>query len=253
MFTKKFILFLVVLLIARITNSVTEVYGANILKILVVENSIMGRKQYEWLGDLIPNYRESMDVWISYNCEPPKTINQYDRLILLGSEASILDEHEWLKPEMDIIQNSIEHGIPLLGICFGHQLIVHTVLGRECVKRRSKPELGWPEIRILKKNKLFQGISSRFFSYSFHFDEVIKSFALEILANSNECKIQAYKLKNKDVWGIQFHPEINIETGAQILRETASSFRWNNIEEIIKKANDSNIGSQLLLNFLNEL
>jgi len=252
-FTKNFKLFLTVLII-RITYSVTEVYGANVLKILVVDNSIMGRKQYEWLGDLIPNYSESMDVWISYNCEPPKTINQYDRLILLGSEASILDEHEWHKPEMDIIQNSIEHGIPLLGICFGHQLIVHTVLGRECVKRRSKPELGWPEIRILKKNKLFQGIPSRFFSYSFHFDEVINSSALEILANSDECNIQAYKLKNKDVWGIQFHPEINIETGIQILREEALSLIGrNNVEEIISEAYDSNIGSKLLYNFIKEL
>ena len=223
------------------------------MKILVVDNSVMGRKQYEWLGDLIPNYRESIDVWITYNCEPPKTIDQYDRLILLGSEASTLDEHDWLKPEMDIIQNSIEHGIPLLGICFGHQIIVHTVLGREYIRRRSNPELGWPEIRILKRNKLFRCISSRFFSYSFHFDEVIKSSTLEILANSDKCNIQAYKLKNKDVWGIQFHPEINLETGAQILREAASIFGWNNIEEIIKKANDSNIGSQLLLNFLNEI
>jgi GMP synthase (glutamine-hydrolysing) len=213
----------------------------------------MGRKQYEWLGDLIPNYRESIDVWFSYNGEPPKTINQYDRLILLGSEASTLDEHDWLKPEMDFIQNSIERGIPLLGICFGHQIIVHTVLGRKYVRRRSKPELGWPEIRILKKNKLFQGISSHFFSYSFHFDEVIKSSALEILANSDECNIQAYKLKNKDVWGIQFHPEINIETDVQILRESASIFDWDNVEEIIKKANDSDIGSQLLLNFINEI
>jgi GMP synthase (glutamine-hydrolysing) len=213
----------------------------------------MGRKQYEWLGDLIPNYRESIDVWISYNSEPPKTINQYDRLILLGSEATTLDEHDWLKPEMDIIQNSIERGIPLLGICFGHQIIVHTVLGRKYVRRRSKPELGWPEIRILKKNKLFRGISSRFFSYSFHFDEVIKSSALEILANSDKCNIQAYKLKNKDVWGIQFHPEIDIKTGVQILREEASILGLKNIEELISKAYDSNIGPQILHNFISKI
>ena len=60
-------------------------------------------------------------------------------------------------------------------------------------------------------------------------------------------------MKNKDVWGIQFHPEINIETGVQILRETASIFEWDNIEEIISKASDSNIGSQILHNFINEV
>ena len=227
--------------------------GDNLLKILVIENSVTGRKQYEWLTDLIPDYHESIDVWISYNFKPPLSIDQYDRIILLGSEASILDEQEWLKPEIDIIQNSVEHGIPLLGICFGHQIIVHTVLGQEYVRRRPNPEIGWPEIQILKEDKLFQGISSCFFSFSFHYDEVINSAALELLANSNECNIQAYKMKNKDVGGIQFHLEINIETGRQILREEASVFGWKNVDELISKACDSNIGPIILHNFVNEI
>jgi GMP synthase (glutamine-hydrolysing) len=227
--------------------------GVNSLRILVVDNSVMGRKQYEWLSDLIPNYRESIDVWISYNFKPPKSIDQYDRIILLGSEASIIDEQDWLKPEIDIIQNSVEDGIPLLGICFGHQIIVHTLLGNEYVRRRPNPEIGWPEICVLREDKLFQGISSCFFSFSFHFDEVINSADLEILANSNECNIQAYKIKNKAVWGIQFHPEINIETGIQILREEASVFGLKNVEALISKAYDSNVGSQILHNFISEI
>jgi len=226
------------------------VVGGSVLKILVVDNSVMNRKQYEWIYNLIPKYRDSIDVWISCDSEPPQKIDQFDRLILLGSEGSTLDEHDWLKPEMSIIRNSIEHGIPLLGICFGHQIIAHAVLGRDHVSKRAFPELGWPEIRLLKKNKLFQGISDRFFSYSFHFDEVIESSAIEILARSDECNVQAYQLKNKDVLGIQFHPEIDIKTGIQILREAATINGWKNVEEIIARAFDSNIGSKLLLNFI---
>jgi len=55
------------------------------------------------------------------------------------------------------------------------------------------------------------------------------------------------------VWGIQFHPEINIKTGVQILREEASIFGWNNVEEMISEAYDSNIGSQIVHNFINEI
>jgi len=213
----------------------------------------MDKKQYEWIANLIPQYRELIDVWISYNNKPPQKIDQYDRIVLLGSEASALDNLDWIKPEIELIQNAIEHGIPLLGICFGHQIIAHAVLGRDYVRRRAYPELGWSEIHLIKKNKLFQEISNPFFSYSFHFDEVIKSPALEILARSEKCQVQAYQLKIKDVWGIQFHPEINVEIGSQIFREAAIIFDWDNVEEIIKKANDSNIGSQLLLNFINEI
>ena len=229
------------------------VVGGSVLKILVVDNSVMNRKQYEWIYNLIPKYRDSIDVWISCDSEPPQKIDQFDRHILLGSEGSTLDEHDWLKPEMNIIRNSIEHGIPLLGICFGHQIIAHAVLGREYIRKREFPELGWPEIRLLKRNKLFQDISDRFFSYSFHFDEVIESSDLEILASSDECNVQAYQLKNEDVWGIQFHPEIDTKTGTQILREAATIFGWKNVEKIIARAYDSNIGSKLLLNFIEEI
>ncbi|MFX1519954.1 MAG: type 1 glutamine amidotransferase [Promethearchaeota archaeon] len=223
------------------------------MKILVVDNSVMGKKQYEWVANLIPQHRELIDIWISYNNEPPQKMDRYDRIILLGSEASALDDHDWLKPELDLIQIAIDHGIPLLGICFGHQIIVYAALGRDYVRRRAYPELGWPEIRLLKKNKLFQDIANPFFSYSFHFDEVINSPELEVLARSDECEIQAYQLKNKDVWGIQFHPEIDIETGKRILRESAQNFQWDNVEKILAKACDSSIGSQLLHNFLEEI
>ena len=73
------------------------------------------------------------------------------------------------------------------------------------------------------------------------------------MANSDECNIHAYKLENKYVWSIQFHPEINNETGVQILRETASIFGWENVEELISEAYDSNIGSRILHNFINEI
>lgn len=229
------------------------IVGVDLLKILAVDNSVMDKKQYEWIDNLIPQYHESIDVWTSCDSAPPQKIEQYDRIILLGSEASLLDDHKWLKPEIDLIQTTIEYGIPLLGICFGHQIIAHAVLGRDYVRRRSNPELGWPEIRLLKRNKLFQGISDRFFSYSFHFDEVVESSALEILARSDECNVQAYQLKNKEVWGVQFHPEIDIKAGTQILREAATIFGWKNVEEIITSAYDSQIGTKLLLNFIKEI
>jgi GMP synthase (glutamine-hydrolysing) len=213
----------------------------------------MDRNQWVWIKNLIPQYHESIDVWISCDDEPPKKIDRYDRIILLGSEASALDDHDWLKPELNLIQTAIERGIPLLGICFGHQIIVHAVLGRDYVRRRADPELGWSKIQQLKKNRLFQDIPTHFFSYSFHFDEVVESPALEILARSDECDVQAYQLKGKDVWGIQFHPEIDIETGKRILREAAQMFGWGNVEKILAKACDSSIGSQLLLNFINEI
>jgi hypothetical protein len=55
------------------------------------------------------------------------------------------------------------------------------------------------------------------------------------------------------VWGIQFHPEITIETGIQVLRKEAPLYGLENVEELISTAYDSNSGLVILHNFISEI
>jgi len=108
---------------------------------------------------------------------------------------------------------------PVLGICAGHQFMAHFFGGEA---RPSKiPEFGKIELTLLKKNDmLFEGVPKRFIVWESHNDEVTKlPEVFELLAESESCKIQAMKHKNKLFYGLQFHPEVeHTEFGGHIFR-----------------------------------
>jgi len=141
----------------------------------------------------------------------------FTHVILTGSEASIMQREAWVDLEIEIVHEFVKKDIPILGSCYGHQLLAIALTGPEYVQRCSQPEIGWLPIEIIRPSELLgpPGIS---FMYTLHFDEVISpGDEFEVLASTELCKIHAFKKKNKPFWGIQAHPEIDIQAGKQLL------------------------------------
>ena len=88
------------------------------------------------------------------------------------------------------------------------------------VTESETPEFGKMELTILKKDVLFGGVPGNSIVWLSHNDEVsILPNDFEILASSENCKIQAMKHKNKPIYGVQFHPEVeHTEYGEQIFK-----------------------------------
>lgn len=105
---------------------------------------------------------------------------------------------------------------PILGICAGHQFMGRFFGGE--VKQSERPEFGKVELKILKLNKLFDGVPEKSIVWESHNDEVVKlPKNFEILAESENCKIQAMKHKTRSIYGLQFHPEVeHTEFGERI-------------------------------------
>jgi len=107
---------------------------------------------------------------------------------------------------------------PILGICAGHQYMARFFGG--VVKPSKLPEFGKIELTIIKANELFTDVPEKSVVWESHNDEVEKipdDFFL--LANSENCKTQAMKHKEKPFYGLQFHPEVeHTEYGEQIFR-----------------------------------
>ena len=121
--------------------------------------------------------------------------------LILGGGPSI--------EEIGNCEEYIEHfDIPILGICLGHQLIAKYYGGE--VSTSNTESYAQVEINIKKDENLFNGLAPKMQVWSSHKDEV-KSIpnTFEILANSNLCDIESFKHKEKDVYGIQFHPEVH--------------------------------------------
>jgi len=110
-----------------------------------------------------------------------------------------------------------EWNIPLLGICLGHQLIAHLFGGT--VQKGKSAEYGIGRIIIDREDVLFEGVPKEFNAWVSHFDEVEKvPKEFEILAHSEECKVEGMKHKSKHIFGVQFHPEVwHTENGEAIL------------------------------------
>ena len=98
--------------------------------------------------------------------------------------------------------------IPILGICLGHQLIAKAYGGE--VTTSDTESYAQVKININNDENLFKGLAPEMDVWSSHKDEV-KTIPeeFEILASSNLCDVESFKHKDKDVYGIQFHPEVH--------------------------------------------
>ncbi len=142
--------------------------------------------------------------------------SQYDKLILSGSELSASSQHIEQNEVFSIINDFIFSGKPILGICYGHQMLARLLGGDESCIPAETPEFGFTKVQI-KDNPLFEGITCPVFMQS-HFDEVVNlDDSFQVIASNEKVKIQAFQWKDFPVWGVQFHPELNYAEGTKML------------------------------------
>ncbi|ACY40485.1 bifunctional GMP synthase/glutamine amidotransferase protein [Blattabacterium sp. (Blattella germanica) str. Bge] len=154
---------------------------------------------------LLCNYETSISHILS---KKPKGI------ILSGGPFSVYDNGSPL-----ISKNIFQLDIPILGICYGMQLISF-LFGGKIEKSKSK-EYGKSYFMIdHSNNNLFDGIPKKSIVWMSHFDEIKeipKKF--KIIGHTSSCPIAAFSHLDKQIYAVQFHPEVkNTEFGISILK-----------------------------------
>jgi len=113
----------------------------------------------------------------------------------------------------------LESGIPILGICYGMQLITHYFKGK--VSLSTKKEFGHSTFKITKSSKLFNSLNKKIKLkvWMSHSDKVSKlPVGFENLGSSDNTKIAAISDPIRKIYGLQFHPEVtHTDFGAQII------------------------------------
>src|SRR5690554_5307076 len=121
-------------------------------------------------------------------------------IILSGGPSSVFGD------EATLVQKELfELNIPVLGICYGMQLIAH-LLGGE-VKKGEKGEYGKSELTILAQNKLFNEIPETSTVWMSHFDEVVKAPAGFTITGKSNIDITSLANEERKIYAVQFHPE----------------------------------------------
>jgi GMP synthase (glutamine-hydrolysing) len=139
------------------------------------------------------SYKTSIEVIKGRN---PKGI------IFTGGPASVYEDNA-----PNISEEIFELGIPVLGICYGGQLMAQTFGGK--VSKASQREYGKVKIEIIDQDDFWGDIESGSIGWMSHTDFIEKTpEGFTVTAKTDNCPVAAMKNEAKKLYGVQFHPEV---------------------------------------------
>ena len=190
-------------------------------RLLVLDNSGLPwlfREDRAWF----PHFRGADLVRVNVpSGKPIPPLEDFTHLLISGSEASILQPKAWFDREADLIRQAVDRGMPVLGSCFGHQMLVLALSGPDHLARSDPPEVGWAQIERIGSDPLFDELPDPWSTFVFHFGEVIDPPApWRVLGRTPLCETHVLRYGDRSVWGIQAHPEISSRKARLFLRFT---------------------------------
>ena len=156
------------------------------------------------------------------NEEHPQPLDSCDAYIITGSKAGVYDDFPWIASLKQLIREIAEQGVPLAGICFGHQALA-AAFGGQVIKSPAGWGVGVHRYQLQKK---LDGLAkdSQFSIIATHQDQVIKPPKdTEVLARSDFCPIAGLISTKKNFISFQGHPEFSKEYFLALLERRLGS------------------------------
>ncbi len=161
------------------------------------------------------NFRRELDAdLVEFNVtegERPRGYD-YDGLVVTGSRSSVYWDEPWIDPLIEYVADAAEHGLPILGVCYGHQVLAEALGGH--VAAMDGFEIGYNTIERLTDDELFDGLDREFTAFTTHGDAVIELPPGSQVIAQNEYGIHAFRRGH--CFGVQFHPEYDMQTARTV-------------------------------------
>lgn len=184
------------------------------------------------IGDFEDWFRQSLDDTLPVHLIDAQTETELPLhttlagVILTGSNSMVTDYLPWserLKPWLAL---AVKQELPVLGICYGHQLLAHS-LGGTVATRPEGVEIGTISVArnaTSDTDPLFASMPNQFLAHAVHWQSVERLPPQGVrLASSKADPNQAFRIGEK-AWGVQFHPEFS---------ETAMRFYIDAYEDVL--------------------
>lgn len=139
---------------------------------------------------------------------------RYDAVVVTGSRASVYWDEDWIPPARDWVREAFDRDMPILGVCFGHQLVADALGGT--VDAMGEYEIGYRTVRQTTDDTLFEGIDDEFLVFTTHSDAVLDPPPGAEVTAENEYGIHGFRKDH--AFGVQFHPEYDMPTAATVTK-----------------------------------
>lgn len=164
-------------------------------------------EQADWFADALPG--EALHVVRVHDDDPLPPAHTFRGAILSGSWQMVTDRLPWSERSAQWLRELLPTGKPVLGVCYGHQLMAHA-LGGVVDDHPDGPELGTQTIECLpgtENDPLLHGLPLHFHAHLTHTQSVLQAPpGVQTLARSAHDARQILRYGPR-AWSVQFHPE----------------------------------------------
>ena len=181
--------------------------------------------------------------------EFPTTVQEVSLWVITGSYHGVYEKLTWIDTLKTFIVKSLEKSVPILGVCFGHQILADA-MGGKVEKFKNGWGLGVHEYKVYQKTKWISPINDSYKGYAMHQDQVIlKPPNSKCLAGSDFCQnaILTYgEDSNPLALSIQSHPEFTKEYTRELIKLRAGKVFQKSEANYALKSLEKNIDNLLI-------
>lgn len=204
----------------------------------------------DWIIEKLEDKNRDIYVLdVQQNDELP-ILDKNDAVIITGSHSMVTHEEPWSLELENWLPKLIEDEVPLLAICYGHQLLAKS-LGGVSGYNENGLEIGSVEINLeenAKNDKIFSKLKNSFKAHTIHSQTVIELPKNAIrLAFNNHDKNHAFRV-GSCAWGVQFHPEFDENIMNLYINEVAKK-KDLDVEKLTSKSENTHISTSILKEF----
>ena len=208
-------------------------------------------KDFEhWIIDKFENKDKNIVIINAQENEKLPILTKNDAVILTGSHSMVTHEESWSLEVEKWLPKLIDEEVPLLAICYGHQLLAKS-LGGVSGYHENGIEIGSVDINLeenAKDDEIFSKLQNSFKAHTIHSQTVIKlPKNATRLAFNNHDKNHAFRVGNC-AWGVQFHPEFDENIMNLYIKEVAKK-KDLEVEKLISFSENTNVATIILKEF----
>lgn len=152
----------------------------------------------------------------------PGSVSECDAWLVTGSRHGVYDPLPWIEPLKRFMASAYSKGVPIVGICFGHQILAEALGGRA-----EKSDKGWAlgvqRYNVHRKPSWMTGVDGEFYLNALHQDQVIRlPEDAEVIAGSEFCPYAVLAYRGNAI-SIQPHPEFEPDYLRELIEMRRSS------------------------------